>query len=62
MAPNHGKKTKDIEDHSKDKSYQPPKCSNALYDEAPECIYTSDREEVTSETEFGHKLVGGNFF
>ena len=58
---NCGKKTKDIEDDSKDKSYQSPKCSNALDDEAPECIYISDRKEVTSETEFGYKLVGGIF-
>ena len=58
-ASNLGKKTKDIDDDPKDKSYQPLKCSNALDDEAPECIYTSNGEEVTSETEFGRELVGG---
>jgi hypothetical protein len=50
-------KTKDIDD-PKDKSYRPVKRSDALDDEAPEYIYTSDGEEVTSETEFGHELVG----
>ena len=40
-----------------DKSYQPPKRSNALDDEAPECIYTSGGEEVTTETEYGRELV-----
>lgn len=54
-----GAKTKEIDDDPKDKSYQPLKHSNALDDEAPECIYTSDGEEVTSETEFGRELVGG---
>jgi hypothetical protein len=58
-APNLGEKTKDIDNDPKDKSYQPPKHSNALDDEAPECIYTSKGEEVTSETEFGCELVGG---
>ena len=41
----------------KDKTYQPPKCSNALDDEAPEQIFGSDGEELTSETEYGCKLV-----
>jgi hypothetical protein len=50
-------KTKDDDNNLKDKSYQPPKCSNALDDEAPERIYASDGEEVTSETEQGHELV-----
>jgi hypothetical protein len=57
-APILGEKTKDTDDDPKDKSYQPPKCSNALDDEAPKCIYASDGEEVTSETEFGRELVG----
>jgi hypothetical protein len=53
-------KTKNIDDDPKDKSYQPPKHSNALDDKAPEHIYTSNGEEVTSEMDFGHELVGGN--
>jgi hypothetical protein len=57
-APNLGEKTKDIDNDPKDKSYQPPKRSNALDDEAPECIYASNGE-VTSKTEFDHELVGG---
>ena len=48
-----------IDNDPKDKSYQPLKHSNALDDEAPKCIYTSNGEEVTSETEFGRELVGG---
>lgn len=54
-------KPKDIDDDPKDKSYQPLKRSNALDNEVPECIYTSDGEEVISETEFGRELVCGNF-
>ena len=48
-------KTKD--DNRKDKTYQPPKHSSALDDEAPEQIYGSDGEELMSETEYGHELV-----
>ncbi|KAI9509506.1 hypothetical protein F5148DRAFT_1282929 [Russula earlei] len=59
-APILGVKTKDINDEPKDKLYRPPKHSNALDYEAPEYIYTSDGEEVTSETEFGRELVGGD--
>ena len=40
-----------------DKSYHPPKRSNALDNEAPEYIYTSNGEEVTGETEYGRELV-----
>lgn len=40
-----------------DKTYQPPKRSNALDNEVPNSIYTSDGEEVTTETEYGTKLV-----
>ena len=47
------------DDDPKDKSYQPLKHSNALNDKAPKCIYTSDVEEVSSETEFGCELVSG---
>ena len=51
-------KAKDKDDDDpKDKSYQPPKHSNALDNEAPECIYTSDGEEITTETEHGQKVV-----
>jgi hypothetical protein len=50
-------KPKDDGDNRKDKSYRPPKCSDALDDEAPELIYGSNGEEVTSETEQGHELV-----
>jgi hypothetical protein len=50
-------KLKDIDNNLKDKSYQSLRHSNALDDEASECIYTSDREEVISETKFGCKLV-----
>jgi hypothetical protein len=50
-------KPKDDGDNRKDKSYRPPKCSDALDDEAPELIYGSDGKEVTSETEQGHELV-----
>lgn len=45
------------DDHNNDKTYQPPKWSNALDNEAPKSIYTSDGEEVTTETEYGTKLV-----
>ena len=44
-------------DDGKDKTYQPPKHSSAFDDEAPEQIYGSDGEELTSETEYGHELV-----
>ena len=44
-------------DDGKDKTYRPPKQSNALDDEAPEQIYGSDGEELTSETEYGCELV-----
>jgi hypothetical protein len=37
--------------------YQPPKHSSALDDEAPEQIYSSDGEELISETEYSHELV-----
>jgi len=53
-------KTKDTDKDSNDKSYQPPKCSNALDNEAPESIYTSNGEEVTMETEYGRELVSRN--
>jgi hypothetical protein len=53
-------KIKDTEEDPKDKSYQPPKHSNVLDDEAPDCIYTSDGEEATSETDFGFELVRGS--
>ena len=54
-----GTKSKNIsDDDPKDKSYRPLKRTDALDDEAPEFIYTSDGEEVTSETEFGRELVG----
>ena len=57
--PTFGTKSKNISDSDpKDKSYRPLKCTDALDDEAPEFIYTSDGEEVTSETEFGRELVG----
>jgi len=46
-------KTKEVDNDLKDKSYQPPKRSNALDNKAPEYIYTSDGDEVMSETEFG---------
>ena len=35
----------------KDRTYQPPKHSNALDDEAPGSIYGSNGEELMSETE-----------
>ena len=60
-APIPGTNSKEIDDDAKDKSYQPLKHSNALDDKAPEYIYTSDGEEVTTKTEFGHELVGGIF-
>ncbi len=41
----------------KDKTYQPPKRSNALDNEAPEMVYASNGEEITSETEKGCELV-----
>jgi hypothetical protein len=57
-APTFDDKADDNDNDPKDKSYQPPKCSNALHDEAPECIYTGDEDELTSETKQGHELVG----
>lgn len=48
---------KDNEDQKNDKTYQPPKKSDALDNEAPNSIYTSDGEEVTTETEYGTELV-----
>jgi len=45
---------------AKDKMYRPPKRSNDLDNEAPRFIYGSDGEELTSETECGHKLVSTN--
>ncbi len=50
-----------VTDHKpNNKSYQPPKHSNALDNEAPGCIYASDGEEVITETEYSHELVGLN--
>jgi hypothetical protein len=57
-APALADKTEDDCEDPKDKSYEPPKRSNALDDEAPERIYSSGGEEVTSETEQGRELVG----
>jgi hypothetical protein len=45
------------DDSAKDKTYQPPKRSNPLDDEAPQTIYTTEGEEITSETEYGRELV-----
>jgi len=45
------------DDDRNDKTYQPPKRSDALDDEAPKSIYTSDGEEVTSETKYGREQV-----
>jgi hypothetical protein len=45
------------DDSTKDKTYRPPKRSNPLDDEAPQSIYTTEGEEITSETEFGRELV-----
>jgi len=53
-------KSKDTDDEPNDKSYRPPKHSNALDNEAPGCIYASDGEEVITETEYGRELVGQN--
>ena len=47
----------DERDDEKDKAYRPPKHSSALDDEAPEQIYGSDGEELTSETDRGRELV-----
>ena len=52
-------KTKGNDDDPKDKPYQPSKCSDALDNEAPECIHASDGEEITSETEYSRELVCG---
>jgi hypothetical protein len=52
--------TEDNNDNIKDKTYQPPKHSNALDGKAPKSIYASDGEEVTVETEHGHELVRGD--
>ena len=45
-----------------DRTYWPPKCSNALDDEALGSIYGSDGEEVMSETERGCELVSMSVF
>ena len=45
------------DDSAKDRTYQPPKHSNPLDDEAPQTIYTTEGEEITSETEYGRELV-----
>jgi len=51
-------KTKhDEDDDPEDKTYQPPKKSNDMDDEAPGVIYGSDGEEILSETEYGRDLV-----
>jgi hypothetical protein len=47
------KKNKVDEDDKNDRTYQPPKRSNALDNEAPKSIYTSNGEEVITETEYG---------
>ena len=52
-------KTKNVDNDPRDKTYQAPKHSNALDDEAPDRIYASDGEEATSKTDFGRELVGG---
>jgi hypothetical protein len=55
-------RAKDSEDDNpKDKSYQLPKRSrgNVLDDDMPEYIFTSDGEEVVSETDLGRELVSG---
>ena len=52
--------TEDNNDNIKDKTYRPPKHSNALDGEAPRSIYGSDSEEVMIETKHGHELVRGN--
>jgi hypothetical protein len=60
MAPTQAtlvEKTKGNDNDPKDKPYQPPKCSDALDNEAPERIHASDGEEITSETEYGRELV-----
>jgi hypothetical protein len=57
MTPTLVEKTKGNNDNPKDKPYQPPKCSDALDNEAPEHIHASDGEEIMSETEYGHELV-----
>jgi hypothetical protein len=45
------------DDSTKDKTYQPPKHSNPLDDEAPQTIYTTKGEEITSKTEYDCELV-----
>ena len=50
-------KTKGNDNDLKDKPYQPPKCSDALDNEAPEHIHASDGEEITHEMEYGCELV-----
>lgn len=50
-------KSEEEEDSAKDKTYRPPKHSNPLDNEAPPSIYTTDGEEVTTETEYGRELV-----
>ena len=49
------------DDGGGDKTYRPPKHSNALHDEAPGSIYGSDGE-LTSETECGRELVSMSVF
>jgi hypothetical protein len=56
-APTLVEKTKGNNDDPKDKSYQLPKRSDALDNEAPEHIHASDGDEITSETEYGRELV-----
>jgi hypothetical protein len=56
-APIPAAQTEDKNHDVKDKTYRPPKRSNALDDEAPKSIYASDGEEVTIETEHGRELV-----
>jgi hypothetical protein len=45
------------DDDLNDKTYKPPKHSNALDDEAPQSIHASDGEKVMTETEYGHEVV-----
>ena len=44
-------------DDQEDKTYKPPKHSNALDGEAPQPIYASDGEEVTTKTDYGRMVV-----
>ena len=45
------------DDDPEDKTYKPPKKSNALENEAPQAIFGSDGEEISSETEHGREVV-----